>query len=226
MSHKGEMEHTYVSQEKHDYIEQVKATANETPSQVETHKVDNSEPVVSTTLDSPPPAKADSTQPRKSERTRTLTEKGQALVDTRLKDLKANFKRAYERWKHNLNGLKKSIKYNDDSDLMETMSRINSAQVEIDAIYLKIRDTLHPDSEIRRINDTCQARLLIERLSSSSKTVVPKSHLGLTMNQCLKLQPPMSPSLQTPDGLSSLHTPHKRQDKLQRKQLQQKKFSK
>lgn len=160
MSRKGEIEHACVPQEKDDYIEQVNATANETPSQVETHKVDDSEPVVSTTLDSAPLAKADSTQPRKSERTRTLTEKGQALVDTKLKDLKANFKRTYERWKHNLNGLKKSIKYNDDSDLMETMSRINTAQVEIDAIYLKIRDTLHPehpDSEIRRMNDTCQA---------------------------------------------------------------------
>nr|XP_054601731.1 uncharacterized protein LOC107396997 [Nothobranchius furzeri] len=161
MSQRGDIENICTSQEKADINEQVEATTKEMQAQVESHK-QASETVTSTALDSLSQTKdlPHSACIRKSERKRTLTEKGQALADDRLKDLKAQFNRAYERWKHKINGLKKAIKYNDDSELTEIMSKINTNQVEIDNIYLKIRDTVHPDhpnSEIRRINDTCQS---------------------------------------------------------------------
>ncbi|XP_070402542.1 uncharacterized protein [Nothobranchius furzeri] len=161
MSQRGDIENICTSQEKADINEQVEATTKEMQAQVESHK-QASETVTSTALDSLSQTKdlPHSACIRKSERKRTLTEKGQALADDRLKDLKAQFNRAYERWKHKINGLKKAIKYNDDSELTEIMSKINTNQVEIDNIYLKIRDTVHPDhpnSEIRRINDTYQS---------------------------------------------------------------------
>ena len=95
---------------------------------------------------------------RRSERTRTLTEKGQALLDDNLNNLNVNFNKMYARWKYHIKGLKRSIKSNDLSDLVdEIVNTIKTIQVDIDNTYLKIRDISSPEPDIRRMNDTCQA---------------------------------------------------------------------
>ncbi|XP_048829625.1 uncharacterized protein LOC125706829 [Brienomyrus brachyistius] len=95
---------------------------------------------------------------RRSQRIRKLTEKGKELLDAKLNDLKRDFERMYGRWKYHVNGLKRSIKNNDDADLInEVANMINTIQSDVDNIYDKIRDITSPEPEIRRKNDTCHA---------------------------------------------------------------------
>ncbi|XP_056603346.1 uncharacterized protein LOC130420207 isoform X2 [Triplophysa dalaica] len=95
---------------------------------------------------------------RKSGRIQKLTEKGKALLDDKLKDLTVSFVKMYRRWKYHINGLKRSIKNNDADDLIEEIvNAINTAQVDMDITYLKIRAISTPEPDIRRMNDTCQA---------------------------------------------------------------------
>ncbi|XP_026063117.1 uncharacterized protein LOC113046489 [Carassius auratus] len=95
---------------------------------------------------------------RRSQRARTLTEKGKTLQDARLNDLKRSFEQKYRRWKYHINGLKRAIKNNDDAELIcEVVSTINATQSEVDHIYGDIRSITSPEPEIRRKNDTCLA---------------------------------------------------------------------
>ncbi|XP_026094281.1 uncharacterized protein LOC113066585 [Carassius auratus] len=95
---------------------------------------------------------------RRSQRARTLTEKGKTLQDARLNDLRRSFEQKYRRWKYHINGLKRAIKNNDDAELIcEVVSTINATQSEVDHIYGDIRSITSPEPEIRRKNDTCLA---------------------------------------------------------------------
>ena len=94
---------------------------------------------------------------RKTGRTRKLTEKGKALLDDKLKNLNVSLVKMYRRWKHHINGLKRSIKNNDADLIDEIANAINTIQVDIDKTYLKIRAISSPEPDVRRMNDTCQA---------------------------------------------------------------------
>nr|XP_057939970.1 uncharacterized protein LOC131136762 [Doryrhamphus excisus] len=95
---------------------------------------------------------------KKIRRTRKLTEKGRSLLDDKVTNLNTKFVKLYTRWKYHINGLKRSIKSNDAEDLIdEIINEINTFQVDIDNTYLEIRSISNPESDIRRMNDTCQA---------------------------------------------------------------------
>ncbi|KAG1925572.1 hypothetical protein F2P79_025451 [Pimephales promelas] len=119
-----------------------------------------------------PQVDADNTQLpdiRRSQRVRTLTEKGKTLLDARLKDLETSFDQKYKRWKYHINGLKRAIKNNDDAELIcEVVSTINTIQSEVDHIYGDIRSITSPEPEIRRKNDTCLAITSIANEKSQS----------------------------------------------------------
>lgn len=107
-----------------------------------------------------PQVGADNTQTdiRRSQRVRVLTKKGKTLQDARLNNLKGSFEQKYRRWKYHINGLKRAMKNNDDTDLIfEVVSTINAIQSEVDHIYGDIRSITSPEPEIRRKNDTCLA---------------------------------------------------------------------
>lgn len=104
---------------------------------------------------------ADKTQTsdvRRSQRVRILTDKGKTLQEARLNNLKGSFEQKYKRWKYHINGLKRAMKDNDDMDLIfEVVSTINALQSEVDKLYDEIRNITSPEPEIRRKNDTCLA---------------------------------------------------------------------
>lgn len=63
---------------------------------------------------------------KRSQRVRTLTEKGKSLQDAKLIHLQRSFEQKYKRWNYNINGLKRAMKNNDDTDLIsEVVSTIN-----------------------------------------------------------------------------------------------------
>lgn len=95
---------------------------------------------------------------RRSQRTRVLTEKGKQLQDAKLNDLKRAFERMYKRWKYHINGLKRSIKHKEDPEFInEIVTAVNAHQADVNAIYERIRAISVPDLEIRRKNDSCYA---------------------------------------------------------------------
>lgn len=100
----------------------------------------------------------DGTQPpsiRRSQRSRTLMERGKALQDAKLNDLQREFDHKYKRWKYHINGLKRAFKNNDEELILEVVSTINSTQSEVDRLYVEIRNITSPETEVRRKNDTC-----------------------------------------------------------------------
>lgn len=95
---------------------------------------------------------------RRSQRPRVLSEKGKQLQEAKLKDLLKTFDRMYKRWKYHINGLKRAIKGQEDSDfIVEIIAAINVQQNDLNTTYERIRAISVPDHELRRRNDCCCA---------------------------------------------------------------------
>lgn len=95
---------------------------------------------------------------RRSQRTRSLTEKGKQLQEAKLADLRKTFERMYKRWKYHINGLKRAIKHREDSEFVsEIFTAVNGHQVELNNTYERIRVISVPDQELRRKIDSCSA---------------------------------------------------------------------
>nr|XP_054604914.1 uncharacterized protein LOC107372912 [Nothobranchius furzeri] len=98
-----------------------------------------------------------SENPRRSQRTRTLTEKGKSLEDAKLHGLTKDFQRFYKKWKYHINSFKRMVK-NEDIDLIpEAVSAIDAIMTDICNTYDDIRRIESPDVEIRRRCDVCCA---------------------------------------------------------------------
>ncbi|XP_057694568.1 uncharacterized protein LOC130917316 isoform X2 [Corythoichthys intestinalis] len=94
--------------------------------------------------------------PRRSQRARTLTEKGKSLQEAKFIDLVKDFERIYKKWKYQINSFKRMLKYKDTDLLPEAVSAISAIRTEICEIYDKFRSRDEiPDFEIRRKCDMC-----------------------------------------------------------------------
>ena len=95
--------------------------------------------------------------PRRSQRTRTLTEKGKSLQEARLNDLTKDFQRIYKKWKYHINSFNKMVKNKDIDLIPEAVSVIDNITTDICNTYDEIRKIENPDLEIRRKCDVCYA---------------------------------------------------------------------
>lgn len=103
---------------------------------------------------------ANSTHPedlRKSQRTRTLTEKGKSLQEAKLRDLIKDFERLYKKWKYHINCFRRFMKSKDMEIIAEAVSTIDAFEKDIYKTYDEIRKMESPDIEIRRKCDVCCA---------------------------------------------------------------------
>ncbi|CAL9689631.1 unnamed protein product [Knipowitschia caucasica] len=106
--------------------------------------------------ETPQPSPSDATHPeevRKSQRTRTLTEKGKVLQDSKINDLKRDFERLYKKWKYHINCFRRFMKGKDTELITEAVSAIDTFQSDICKTYDEIRKIENPDIEIRRKTD-------------------------------------------------------------------------
>ncbi|XP_039902265.1 uncharacterized protein LOC120742861 [Simochromis diagramma] len=94
---------------------------------------------------------------RRSQRTRTLTEKGQSLQEAKLNDLTNNFERVYKKWKYHINLFKRMVKSKDIELIPEAVSVIDTSMTDICNIHDEIRKIQSPDIEMRRRCDVCMA---------------------------------------------------------------------
>lgn len=96
-------------------------------------------------------APAESTQTesfRKSERIRTLTEKGKSLQEAKLNQLTKEFESQYK-WKYHINSVRRFMKVKDEELIEETVTTIDTFQTDICNIYDEKRKIESPDNEIR-----------------------------------------------------------------------------
>ncbi len=171
-----------------------------------------------------PQVGADNTQTdiRRSQRVRVLTEKGKTLQDARLNNLKGSFEQKYRRWKYHINGLKRAMKNNDDTDLIfEVVSTINAIQSEVDHIYGDIRSITSPEPEIRRKNDTClaitnTANEKAQRFLNGDSENIPwpdsDSVFEATVSSIISATSSKSKSVSKMSSQSSRHSLQKRQE--------------
>ncbi|XP_056292769.1 uncharacterized protein LOC130207974 [Pseudoliparis swirei] len=95
-------------------------------------------------------------EPRRSDRARTLTEKGKELQKEKTKELLLHFDNIYERWKALTKLAKKSvIKQNPSNILQDHISIIERESSELNIVYEDYRRIDSPPHEMRRKLDTC-----------------------------------------------------------------------
>lgn len=93
---------------------------------------------------------------RRSERTRTLTEKGKEFQEERLKDIQRKYRLAYEKWRYNARLSKEILKYDaTEEELKELMENIKSTCTDVKNIYEELRRIQTPESDLQRRVDTC-----------------------------------------------------------------------
>lgn len=94
--------------------------------------------------------------PRRSERERTLTEKGKELHRDKTERLLRRFEGSYERWKALTKVAKKSVINQDPNDILrEHINSIQRELSELDVIYDDYRKLDSPPQEMRRKMDNC-----------------------------------------------------------------------
>lgn len=93
---------------------------------------------------------------RRSERTRTLTEKGKELQGERLKSVHRRYRIIYEKWRYHAR-IGKEILTDDASEdeLKELIGNIDSTCSDVKMIYEELRQIQTPEPDLRRRVDSC-----------------------------------------------------------------------
>ncbi|XP_055056153.1 uncharacterized protein [Misgurnus anguillicaudatus] len=94
---------------------------------------------------------------RKSQRTRKLTKKGQALHEERMNKLQCRFKTKYDKWKSMAKQAKKALDAPSTASLQDHIVKVQSASEEVKQTYHELRRYDTPESDTRRRVDTCHA---------------------------------------------------------------------
>lgn len=95
---------------------------------------------------------------RRSQRFRTLTEKGQELHNEHAKKAAYRFSVRYQKWKAVTKDAKRAINNECLNDLLqEYTSEVTKAFKEVNAAYVELRRIDFPDNETRRKIDTFEA---------------------------------------------------------------------
>uniref|UniRef100_A0A0S7EZV3 PPUP6964 n=1 Tax=Poeciliopsis prolifica TaxID=188132 RepID=A0A0S7EZV3_9TELE len=107
-------------------------------------------------------------EPRRSQRTRKLTERAQELHDNKAKKLQDRFTNTYNKWKVAAKQAKRAINGTPSvDDVQELMSKIRCGSADVKHSYENLRKCVLPGNEIRRRVDTCDAvsEMILERAS-------------------------------------------------------------
>lgn len=117
--------------------------------------------------------------PRRSQRARTLTEKGKEMQDERLRSLQQRFNYIYSKWKSHVRFSKKSLSQSAVSPSEELLNYIigdvTSLSADIQLVYEELRKISVPDQDTRRRVDQCVevSTFVVKRASSQLEGHVP-----------------------------------------------------
>ncbi|XP_054865646.1 uncharacterized protein LOC129348710 [Amphiprion ocellaris] len=97
-------------------------------------------------------------QPRRSQRVKTLTEKGRGMQDERIKGLQQRFNYNYEKWRTCAKSSKQPLSQSDplSEDLLEDIiGDVAGLRADVTKVYDELRKLIPPDQETRRRVDLC-----------------------------------------------------------------------
>lgn len=99
-----------------------------------------------------------SEQPRRSQRVKTLTEKGKEMQDEKIKGLQQRFNYNYEKWRTRAKSSKQPLSQSDplSEDLLEDIiGDVKGLRADVTKVYDELRKLTPPDQETRRRVDLC-----------------------------------------------------------------------
>lgn len=98
-------------------------------------------------------------QPRRSERIRTLTEKGKEMQDEKIKALQQRFNYIYDKWKTQVKSARQSLSQTTETlseDLLnDIISDVTGLSADVQRVYEELRKISAPDQVTRRRVDRC-----------------------------------------------------------------------
>lgn len=108
-------------------------------------------------------------EPRRSERVRTLTEKGQELQEQKVEGLKKRFRSAYEKWKSCAEVARESLAEQLTNEMLQDLiEEITNASSSVRLVYEELRKYIIPDNDTRRKTDVCEE--VTQRIVDSTLT--------------------------------------------------------
>ncbi|KAI7805753.1 hypothetical protein IRJ41_018563 [Triplophysa rosa] len=116
---------------------------------------------------------------RKSQRTRKLTEKGQALHEDRVNKLQCRFKTNCDKWKVIAKQAKRALNVPSNASLQDHIVRVQNASGEVKQTYHEWRSYDTPDRDTRRRVDTCHAvsvKIILKEEESGKYTAKRLTH--------------------------------------------------
>ncbi|XP_076869830.1 uncharacterized protein LOC143521148 [Brachyhypopomus gauderio] len=139
---------------------------------------------------------------RRSERTRTLTEKGRELQEERLKGIQRRYRIIYEKWRCQARIGKEILRDRASEDeLNELIKNMEDASSNVKDIFEELRQVQTPESDLRRRVDTCIAlsEFIIQRAkgqlkghTSDEEEKEPWPDVGSVLDSTCSLSRPMS----------------------------------
>ncbi|XP_028316746.1 uncharacterized protein LOC114471941 [Gouania willdenowi] len=109
---------------------------------------------------------------RKSERIRTLTEKGKELHEEKLKNLQRRYKIVYEKWRYHARIGKEILRDEASEDeLKDLIENVENSCSDVQNIYEELRQIQTPDPDMRRRVDLCMSlsAFIVKRARSQVK---------------------------------------------------------
>ena len=99
-----------------------------------------------------------SQEPRRGQRVRKLTEKGQELHDEQVRKIAHNFSVSYKKWKVIIKDANQVLSGQCSNNLLhEHIAKVIKASKDLNAVYEELRHIDIPDHDTRRRIDTCEA---------------------------------------------------------------------
>ncbi|XP_030606244.1 uncharacterized protein LOC115794743 [Archocentrus centrarchus] len=122
---------------------------------------------------------AEMQQPRRSQRTRTLTEKGREMQDEKIKALQQRFNYIYDKWRKQVKSAKKTLLQADimSADLLnDIIGDVTGLSADVQCVYDELRKIITPDQVTRRRVDQCVeiSTFVVSRASSRLHGVIPE----------------------------------------------------
>jgi len=119
-------------------------------------------------------------QPRRSQRVRTLTEKGRELQDEKIKALQQRFNYIYEKWRTQVKSSKKPLSQSKeplpDDLLNDIIDCVTGLSTDVQRVYDELRDISTPEQETRRKVDLCVeiSKFIVSRALSRLDGKIPE----------------------------------------------------
>ncbi|KAE8293723.1 hypothetical protein D5F01_LYC08836 [Larimichthys crocea] len=125
------------------------------------------------------PQQEEAQQPRRGERIRTLTEKGQAMQDEKIKGLQQKFDYIYRKWRTQVKLSKQSLTKSSqlsESVLNDILGDVGGLSADVQRIYDDLRRVSTPDQDVRRKVDLCVevSSFILSRASSCLDGKIPE----------------------------------------------------